>query len=427
MKKFLIKSFIALLFFSALFISVAFINKPNGDDWGFFGHRRINRMAVFTLPKELIVFYKKHIEYITEHAVDPDKRRYATRHEAVRHYIDIDHWGTYPFTEVPRNWTDALVKYTDLFVVTSDMDTLQILGNEVTLRKDNVLKLGGPDVYKLTGVNEIQLPYIFYKNFFEKNLRDQYYEDDWLVNCDSLQGLFEEYPFVISCTNAFAIDRFSEYGILPYHLVVMQNRLTKAFRIKDIETILRLSSEFGHYIGDAHVPLHTTENYNGQLTNQVGIHAFWESRIPELFADKTYNFFVGKADYIENISDYYWDVVLTSHSYLDSVLAIEKRLSLTYPEDKQYCYEERLGRTIRTQCQDYAAAYQEAMKGMVERRMRESIQTIGSAWYTAWIDAGQPDLQELGLKETSETFKKQQEELDKQYSEGKIKGRTHEN
>ncbi len=42
--------------------------------WGFFGHRRINRMAVFTLPPGLIPFYKKNLEFITEHAVDPDKR-----------------------------------------------------------------------------------------------------------------------------------------------------------------------------------------------------------------------------------------------------------------------------------------------------------------------------------------------------------------
>ena len=75
----------------------------------------------------------------------------------------------------------------------------------------------------------------------------------------------------------------------------MQQRLTKAFQDRDAKKIIQLSSEFGHYIGDAHVPLHTTENYNGQLTNQVGIHAFWESRIPELFADTEFDYFVGKA------------------------------------------------------------------------------------------------------------------------------------
>ena len=37
-------------------------------------------------------FYKEHIEFLTEHAVDPDKRRYAVDGEAQRHYIDIDHY-----------------------------------------------------------------------------------------------------------------------------------------------------------------------------------------------------------------------------------------------------------------------------------------------------------------------------------------------
>ena len=43
---------------------------------------------------------------------------------------------------------------------------------------------------------------------------------------------------------------------------------------------------------------HTTENYNGQFTNQKGIHGFWESRIPELFYDE-YDFITGKAKYID--------------------------------------------------------------------------------------------------------------------------------
>ena len=50
--------------------------------------------------------------------------------------------------------------------------------------------------------------------------------------------------------------------------------LTKAFETKNSSAILRLSADLGHYIGDLNVPLHTTVNYNGQLTDQVGIHGF---------------------------------------------------------------------------------------------------------------------------------------------------------
>ena len=45
--------------------------------WGFYAHKKINYYAVFLLPPEMMVLYKANIDFITEHAVDPDKRRYA--------------------------------------------------------------------------------------------------------------------------------------------------------------------------------------------------------------------------------------------------------------------------------------------------------------------------------------------------------------
>jgi hypothetical protein len=88
-----------------VFALAVFFYKPQPvASWGFFGHKQINRMAVFTLPTEMSGFYKKHIDYITEHAVDPDKRRYGVEGEAERHYIDIDHYGPNAFTEVPMFW-----------------------------------------------------------------------------------------------------------------------------------------------------------------------------------------------------------------------------------------------------------------------------------------------------------------------------------
>ncbi|MEM1326128.1 MAG: zinc dependent phospholipase C family protein [Bacteroidota bacterium] len=376
------------------------------DDWGFFGHRRINRMAVFTLPTDLIGFYKSNIEYITEHAVDPDKRRYATRHEAVRHYIDIDHWGVYPFEEVPRDWTDALMRYTDIYAVDLNGDTSHLFGNGQFARVEFSL-------------DSRKNPY---RQFFQQNILPQYYEDEWRIDCDSLNALL---AIPIDCQAVFAIDRFSEYGILPYNLERVYNQLISAFRYKDKRRILQLSAEMGHYVGDAHVPLHTTENYNGQLTNQVGIHAFWESRLPELYADKTYDFFVGKATYIDDPNDFFWDATLTSHQLLDSVLLIEQDLRDQFPSDQQMCYEERLNRNIRTQCEPFARAYHERLSGMVERRMRDAVLALGSVWYSAWLEAGQPDLKDLEIKELTRRELRIQAEEKRRIEQGEEKGRKH--
>ncbi|MEL6865129.1 MAG: zinc dependent phospholipase C family protein [Bacteroidota bacterium] len=396
------------------------------EDWGFFGHRRINRMAVFTLPAKLAAFYKQNIEFVTEHAVDPDKRRYATRHEAVRHYIDIDHWGTYPYEEVPRKWTDALIKYTELYIIDNRGDTLMLPYNRLLYwSRDSLSEIEANQLnrYSETQNSSLQKRY---QQFFNNHILPNYYEDEWPLPIDSLQALCLRFGDDFgSFQTAFAIDRFSEYGILPYNLLQMQRRLTQAFVRKDIRRILRLSADFGHYVGDAHVPLHTTENYNGQFTDQVGIHAFWESRIPELFADQQFDFFVGPASYIDDPSTYFWDIVLDSHVLLDSVLLIEKRLSETFPSDQQYCYEERLNRNVRTQCRAYAAEYNRQMKGMVEKRMQEAISAVGDVWYTAWVDAGQPNLREAEEYSLSEEERQKREEVDRLYREGDAKGREH--
>ncbi|MCB0615780.1 MAG: hypothetical protein KDC75_20820, partial [Phaeodactylibacter sp.] len=168
----------AFLLTGVVWVALLLLGSAARERWGFFGHRRINRMAVFTLPPEMIGFYKKNIEFITEHAVDPDKRRYATRHEAVRHYIDIDHWGVYPFPEVPRDWTEALMKFTEVGVLPSAGDTLRLYRD--TVREQAFINLD------YSGV-KLSAPYqTAYRDFFEQQIRPQYYEDEWKVDCDAL-------------------------------------------------------------------------------------------------------------------------------------------------------------------------------------------------------------------------------------------------
>jgi hypothetical protein len=411
------------IFVLVLFQNLLWAGNDPTLPWGFFGHKRINRMAIFTLPPEMMVFYKKNIEFITEHAVDPDKRRYASKHEAPRHFMDLDRYGKAPFDNLPRNWTDALSKFTDIYIVQNEKDTLKFLDNTKSSVDKKFFVFKSDYIKKRLHLDSIVIEKRTYKRFFQVNVERNFYEDDWLVSADSLKKLFATVGVTLNCQSAFAKESFSEHGIVPYNLQKAQEKLTDAFRKKEVTKILRLSAEIGHYIGDAHVPLHTTQNYNGQLTNQNGIHGFWESRIPELYADAEYDFFVGKAEYMERPDKSYWDIVFKSHQYVDSVLLIEKSLSKIFPSDRQFCFEERLGQTIRTQCSDYTRAYSERLAGMVESRMKSSILTVGSAWYTAWIDAGQPDLNAL-LGENAVTKTPEDEAIEKASQSGQMIGRS---
>lgn len=381
MKKILLVSIVALVSIATVVSIYAFSDHPV---WGFYGHRKINRMAVFALPSDMIGFYKKNIEYVTEHAVDPDKRRYATKHEAVRHYIDVDHWDVIPFDKVPKEFRSALLKYGQWQLIDDAQKDTVVL--QVIEADENALNLMHGEELWLT-VDEFR-----FKEFFNEAIYTQYYEEDWVVSGVDFDAFFNTSKFENSPYKVRFEDRFSHQGILPYHLETMFYQLIKAFRNEDVASVLRLSSDYGHYIADAHVPLHTTVNYNGQLTDQVGIHAFWESRLPELFAEAEYDFLVGRADYIGKPRDYFWGIVTDSHRLLDSVLIIEKRLSQNFPSDQQYCYDERLSRTVRIECEAYASAYHDAMDDMVETRMQDAIKSVASVWYSAWADAGQPDL-----------------------------------
>ncbi len=304
---------------------IFFINTPCFC-WGFFAHQKINFLAIFLLPPQMGVLYKPNSGFISEHAVDPDKRRYAVVEEGPRHYIDIDQYGTYPYSNLPHKWKDAVAK--------------------------------------------------------------------------------------------FGEDSLKKYGIVPWHIQVMLGRLTAAFKEKNFSKILKNSAELGHYIADSHVPLHANSNHNGQFSNQRGIHGFWESRVPELLAEKEFDFFIGKAAYISDPLEFSWARILESAKAADSVLLFEKQLTTQFGKDKKYAFENRNGVVIRQYSAAFTIAFNKKMNGMVERRMRQSIYAIASFWYTAWVNAGQPELTVLSKQHFSESHLREFEDLNNKWRSG---------
>ncbi|MFM7725972.1 MAG: S1/P1 Nuclease, partial [Flavobacteriales bacterium] len=93
MRRFLIPSFLVVL---ALLASSyrPHICLLETNSWGFFGNKKINELAIYTLPEELFGFYKANMDYLIDHSVDPDKRRYSVKGEAECHYIDLDRYIT---------------------------------------------------------------------------------------------------------------------------------------------------------------------------------------------------------------------------------------------------------------------------------------------------------------------------------------------
>jgi hypothetical protein len=381
-----------LLFLTKLLLiiclSTSFYPSKQPITWGFFGHKRINRFAVFTLPTEVMGLYKKEIDYITEHAIDPDKRRFVVNTEGYRHYINLAKGRFFPYDKI-----DAQILFTDIFVINEKNDTLQLLDYQSIrkLKKDYHIK--SKSLRKVFYRDSIAVADSFMRRFFMYNLSKIEPDETYPIAVDSLKNLFKKEALsMIPIKAAFAKDYLIKNGILPYHLYALQRQLTEAFIQKDRNRILKLSAEMGHYLSDAHVPLHTTANYDGQFTKQSGIHAFWESRLPELFTDARYDFIVGRAEYITKPKDFFWKVILDANKLTSKVLEIEKEVNAQFADDKKYCIETVNGVAYQKPCAEYAELYHNKLEGMVEEQMRNAILALGSAWYTAWIDAGQPNL-----------------------------------
>jgi hypothetical protein len=307
-----------------ILLSLLLFSYSNAFSWGFLAHRNINRYAVYILPEPMIGFYKNHIEYLSEHAIDPDKRSQVSHDEAVKHYIDIDIYGDNPFEIMPKEWKDATAMFTE--------------------------------------------------------------------------------------------DTLKEYGILPWNVEWVFGNLVNAFKSKDVDRILYISASLGHYIADATVPLHTSQYYDGKEMRQKGIHAFWETRMVELFLED-WDFFVGKAEYIKDPLGKAWELVEQSHAEVDTVFDAEINLRTLFPEDKKFVIDQKYSGNKPQISKEYGISFNAYTKFMVERQFKIAIKMVASFWYSAWVNAGQPDLDGLENVDISAKHQAELDEIDQKFQD----------
>ncbi|MBA4259476.1 MAG: hypothetical protein C0446_09950 [Chitinophaga sp.] len=190
----------------------------------------------------------------------------------------------------------------------------------------------------------------------------------------------------------YSLDTLTKYGYVPYQIIVVKDQLTRAFKMQNKDSILFYAADLGHYIGDANVPLHTTLNYDGQLTNQQGLHSLWESMIPELEIEQ-YNLYSGhKVRYLRNPIKDVFRAIKRAHELLPSMFAKEVEATLAFTDSTKYRYQMRNGRQSRSYTTAFAKAYAEKLKPTINQQLLHSADMIADFWYTAWIDAGKPDL-----------------------------------
>ena len=198
---------------------------------------------------------------------------------------------------------------------------------------------------------------------------DYYKEFQSLHMIQSLDSLKKVYPDTV----------IYKQGMLPWAVEATYNNLVKAFKEHNKKNTLLYMADLAHYIGDAHQPFHSCLNYNGQLTGQKGIHFRYE--IDMIDSNLTYiksKFESGKPEKVKDIRQFVFDIIARSNSFVDLLLAA----------DKTALQHNGTGK--------YDPMYQKILwaktKYMTIDQFNYAGKNLASAIYSAWLDAGKPNL-----------------------------------
>jgi hypothetical protein len=195
-----------------------------------------------------------------------------------------------------------------------------------------------------------------------------------------------------SAVKKYSEDSLKKYGWGPYNVMMQMDYLTNAFKSKNKDSILFYAADLGHYIGDLHVPLHTTANYDGQLTGQKGLHGLWESYIPELKISEYQLYNKHKATYLKNPAEALWKDVRHANALLPEMFAKEKALTVKFTPETKYKVQMRYGKESKMYTKEFAESYALELGPTINAQLIASANMISDFWYTAWVNAGKPDL-----------------------------------
>jgi len=254
---------------------------PSSFGWGQNGERLIANKAIDTLPEEILSFFEANRQFIVQHVTDPDESK--TPSEQRNEFIQLDHYGQFPFANLPHSYNAAVAK--------------------------------------------------------------------------------------------FSRRTLESYGLLPWEVGLYSKKLTDAFRTRNWEEAKLNAAILAHYVSAAHDPFNTTINFDGKLSNQLGVNSRFDSGLVERYQ----LFFYIKpndASFIHDPTDHAFEMALSAHSWLENVLLADSRA--------------HAGLTGYTDA-FYDRFYAQAGAVLI-RQLSDAATDVGSYWMTAWINAGRPQL-----------------------------------
>ncbi len=140
-----------------------------------------------------------------------------------------------------------------------------------------------------------------------------------------------------------------------------------------------------HYACDLTQPLHTAINYDGQLTYQGGLHARFES---DLVNARAYGWVLDPLAAVKEPD-------LRARIFREYVASYGSR-NVIFAADHIAVFDRSYADP------EYLTTFYNLAELMAKKRLRAAISFVSSLWYTAWVRAGQPDLERSSRSQVSE-------------------------
>jgi len=173
----------------------------------------------------------------------------------------------------------------------------------------------------------------------------------------------------------FITWRISRDGMLPWQIGEYSLRLTKAIKTGEWEEAKLDAAALSHYLADAHDPLHTTQNFDGQLTLQTGLALRFDIHLFDRYS-KLFIMHPESAEKIDDPTEYAFESCLESNVWVNLILWSDLRAREGLPDYTDEYYDRFYNRVGPT----------------VVREINDAAHDVGSYWYTAWLNAGHPQL-----------------------------------
>jgi hypothetical protein len=177
-----------------------------------------------------------------------------------------------------------------------------------------------------------------------------------------------------SAYNLYGSKFILKNGTLPWVTDSTYHVLVQQFRSKEWTKVVLTAADLGHYVGDGHMPLHLTLNYDGKFTDQSGIHSRYESKMINKYVDEI-TVKRSKTHKINDVNRYVFDYIYDNYQYKDSLLNAD-----------EFAFE----KANHEYSDMYYATLWNKTQGFTKRLIAGSSKSLAELIRMAWVEAGKP-------------------------------------